>query len=176
MNNIKQIDIKNRTYYFFDDANMKNLDPNKIKIEEKSHKNILIYYIGYVTIKDLCYVKINSVNPLYLLIDKINGYIGESNGNKYLTLVPTDESKDILKKYEELWTKIGDQIRKITNNSDSYGEKHMKIKFNSDDDLPLHKTLELYNMVIIARSVFHEDSKYYPQGFLDECLYKLGQK
>ena len=60
MNSIKQIDIKNRTYYFFDDTNMKNLDPNKIKIEEKSHKNILIYYIGYVTIKDLCFTKINT--------------------------------------------------------------------------------------------------------------------
>ena len=49
----------------------------------------------------------------------------------------------------------------------------MKIKFNSDDDLPLKKTLELYNMIIIVRSVFHEGNKYYPQVFLDECLHKL---
>ena len=75
-NKIKDIDIKNRTYYFFDDIiNIKNFDPNKIKIDEKSYKNILIYYIGYMTIKDSKYVKTNSVNPLYLIINKLNGYL-----------------------------------------------------------------------------------------------------
>ena len=62
-------------------------------------------------IKSLRYAKINIVKSLYLLIDKINGYIEESNENKYLTLVPTDESKDILKTHEELWTKIRDLAR-----------------------------------------------------------------
>ena len=76
MNSVKEIYIQTRTYYFFDDLiNMKNLDPNKIKIDEKSYKNILVYYIGCVTIKNLSYVKINSVNPVDLIIDKINGYI-----------------------------------------------------------------------------------------------------
>ena len=114
MNGLKEINIKNRTYYIFDDMiNIKKLDSNKIKIDEKSYKNILICYIGYVTAKDLIYAKINSVNPLYLIIDKINGYIGKSNGNKYFTLIPTDESKHTLKKYEELWNKIRDLIRSI---------------------------------------------------------------
>ena len=49
-NKFKNIDMKNRTYYSFDD--MINLDPNKIKIDEKLYKNILIYYIGYVTVKE----------------------------------------------------------------------------------------------------------------------------
>ena len=49
----------------------------------------------------------------------------------------------------------------------------MKIKFNSNDDVPLKKILELHNMVIVVRSVFHEVNKYYPKQFLDECLYKL---
>ena len=67
-NKVKDISIKNHTYYFFDDIiNIKNFDPNNIKIDEKSYKNILIYYIGYVTIKDSKYVKFNSVNPLYLI-------------------------------------------------------------------------------------------------------------
>ena len=75
-NKFKDIDIKNHTYYFFNDIiNIKNFDPNKIKIDEKSYKTILIYYIGYVTIKDLQYVKINSVNILYLIINKVNGYL-----------------------------------------------------------------------------------------------------
>ena len=94
-NKFKDIDIKNHTYYFFDDIiNIKNFDPNKIKIDEKSYKTILIYYIGYVTIKDLQYVKINSVNILYLIINKVNGYLEESNKNKYFTLVPANESKE----------------------------------------------------------------------------------
>ena len=85
----KDIDMKNRTYYFFNNIiSINNFDPDKIKIDEKSYKNILIYYNGYVTIKDLKYVKINSVNPLYLIFSKGNGYFKEINGNKYLTQVP----------------------------------------------------------------------------------------
>ena len=62
---VKETDIKNQTYCFFDDTNnVKNFYLNNIKIDEKSYKNILIYYIGYVTIKNLKYVKIKSVNPL----------------------------------------------------------------------------------------------------------------
>ena len=65
------IDIKNRTYYFFNDMiNIKNFYPNNIKIDENSYKDILIYYIGYVTFKDLKYVKVNSVNSLYLISAK----------------------------------------------------------------------------------------------------------
>ena len=70
----------NRTYYFFDDIiNIKNFDPNNIKIDEKLYKNIFIYYIGYLTVKDLKYVKINSVNPLYLIFSKVNGNFEEIN-------------------------------------------------------------------------------------------------
>ena len=79
--------------------------------------------------------------PLNLIINKINGYIEESNENKYLKLVPTAESKDMLNKYEELWCKIRDLIKSLTYNSDNYDEKYIKIKFNSDDDLPLKKRL-----------------------------------
>ena len=61
----------------------------------------------------------------------------------------------------------------MTKNSDSYDEKYMKIKFNSDDELPLAKMIGIPCMVIVVRAVFHETNKYYPQVFLDECLYKL---
>ena len=69
-NKFRDIDIKNLTYDFFDNINIKNFDPNKI--DENSY-NILTYYIGYVTIKDLKYVKITSINPLYLFFSKVNG-------------------------------------------------------------------------------------------------------
>ena len=73
-NVFKLIDIKqNRTYYFFDDVvNIKNLDSKKVKIDEKSCQHVLIYYTGYVTIKNLNYVEINSVNPLHVITDKTN--------------------------------------------------------------------------------------------------------
>ena len=61
-------------------------------------------------------------------------------------------------------------------NSDDYDGKHMvmmKNKFNSDNDLPLIKTLELYNMITVVRSIFHEGYKYYSQVFLDQPLYEL---
>ena len=78
-----------------------------------------------------------------------------------------------MKNCEVLRSKIGDLIRSITKNSDNYDEKYIKIKFNSGDELPLNKTIEIPSMIIVVRAVFHEKNKYYPQFFLDECLYKL---
>ena len=101
------------------------------------------------------------------------GYFEESNKNKYLALVPTNKSKEIIKKYEEQWSKIRYLIRLIINNSYDYDEKCMEIKFNSDNKLPLIKTIENRNVTIILRAAFHENNKYHPQVFLDECLYEL---
>ena len=99
-----------------------------------------------MTIKDSKHVKINSANPLYLIINEANGFIEEINKNKYLTLVPTYESKGIIKTYEELWSKIRDLIRSITKNSDGLDNTYMKIKFYSDDDLPLNRTIEIHKI------------------------------
>ena len=73
----------------------------------------------------------------------------------------------------ELWDGIRNFIEKINNVSGEYGKDFMKIKFNSDDSLPLNKTRKLDNITIISRSVFEEDGKYYPQDVLDECLYEF---
>ena len=72
--------IKDLYLYFFNNIiNVKKFDPNNIKIDENWYKNILIYYIGHVTLKDLTkYVKTNSLNLLYLIINKVNGYISEN--------------------------------------------------------------------------------------------------
>ena len=71
MRNIKQINITNRTYYFFDDIiSIKDFNPSLIKTDKKSYKNIGIYYIGYITMNDSDHVKITSVNPLYLIMVK----------------------------------------------------------------------------------------------------------
>ena len=93
--------------------NIKNLGPNKIKIDEKSYKSIIIYYIVNVTDNNLIYIKFSSVNPLYIIIHKINRYI-KYNGNKYLTLVPTDQTKEALGKYKELYTRVRDLVKSKT--------------------------------------------------------------
>ena len=139
---VKDISMKSHIYYFFDDIiNIKEFDPNNIKLDENSYKNILIYYIAYVTIKDSKYVKINSVNPLYLMFNKMNGYFEEINGNNYLTLFATNDSKDRIKNYEELCIKITDLITLVTKKADDYDEKFIKIKLDSDDTSPLNKTI-----------------------------------
>ena len=94
--NVKDINIKNRVYYFSNDIiNINDFEPNDIRIGKNCYKNILIYYIGYVTIKK--YLKIYSVNPVYLVFDKVNRYFNEIMGNNYLTLVSTNKIKEKIK-------------------------------------------------------------------------------
>ena len=124
---VKDIDIKSHTYYYFNDIiKIKNFDPNNIKIDKKSYKNILIYYIGYMTTKNSTYVKIYSVNPLYLIFSNVNEYFEKINKSKYLTLVPGDESKEKIKKCKEPWSNIRDLIRSTTKNSGDFDEKYRK--------------------------------------------------
>ena len=97
MGEIKQINIKIRTY-FYDIIDLKDFDAKLLKIDKKSCKNIDIYYIGYITIKKIDdYESIYSVNPLYLRIGHASGYIEEKNGNKYLIFDSVNENKEVLK-------------------------------------------------------------------------------
>ena len=84
------------------------------------------------------------------------------------------KNKEVLEKYANLWDKIKYHIQTINSNkSGEYEKDYMRIKFNSADDIPLNKTRKLHMLTIIVRSVFEEDGKYYPQVFLDECLYEV---
>ena len=106
MLNIKQINIKNHIYYFFTDmSNIKYFDYNFLKIDKTSCKNIDIYNIGYIWWKKSFddYENINSVNQLYLIIGKADGYIEENNGNIYLVFTSTDGNKKVLAKFTKLW-------------------------------------------------------------------------
>ena len=119
------------------------------------------------------YENIYSVNPSYLIIDRASGYIEEKRVNKYFIFDSTDENKELLKKYNDVWNGIKNEIKAINGGKENHYEKdYVKIKFNSDDDLPLNKTLKLHNMTITIRSVF-EGGKLYPQVFLDDTLYEL---
>ena len=167
MGNIKQINIKNRTYYFHTDIiNIEEFNSSLLKIDKKSYKDIDIYYIGYITIKKIGdYENIYNVNPLYLIIGKVDRHIEENNGNKYLVfdstelrskeLHPTDENKEVLKKYTELWDGIKNATETINGGKkDEYNKEFMKIKFNKDNNLPLNKPLKLHLLTIIVRCIF----------------------
>ena len=119
-----------------------------LKIDKKSYKDISIYNIGYITIKkiDDC-ENIYSINPLYLLINHSNDSTGEN--------------KKLLKKYNDVWSRIRNKIKEMRSGECDYEKDYMKIKFNSDDNLPL----KFNNMTITIRSVFEEDGKLYSQVF-----------
>ena len=92
----------------------KNFDAKLLKIDKKDYKDIDIYYIGYVTVKKIANCNnINSVNPLYLMINEMIGHFEEKNENKYLVLDDVDESKEVFNKYEEVWEGIQREIETI---------------------------------------------------------------
>ena len=104
MGEVKQVNIKNRTYYFYNKIDLKDFDARLLKVNKKSYKSINIYYIGYITILKIDdYESIYSVNPLYLRINHASGYIEEKNENRYLIFDSVDENKEVLQKYGDVW-------------------------------------------------------------------------
>ena len=99
MGEVKQINIKNRTYYFYNDRiDLKDFDAKLLQIDKKDYKEIDTYYIDFVTVKKIVNCNnINSVNLVYLMIDEMTGHLEEKNENKYLVLDDVDESKDVPK-------------------------------------------------------------------------------
>ena len=168
-----QLNIKNRTIYFYNDLiNLKIFDPRLLKLDKKSSLDISIYYIGYVTKKPK--YNINSVNPRFLLISELDRFIEENQGSKYLNISLKFNNNDVLVKFAEVWRGIKDQIKKINNGLvGEYAKDCMKIKFDSDDNLPLNKIIKFRVLTIIIRNIFGKDGKHYPQIFLDDCLYEI---
>ena len=103
---VKQLDIKNGTYYFYNDIiDIKKFNSNLLEIDKRSYKDIGIYNIVYITIKKIDdYENIYSVNPLYLIIAHASRYIEEKGVNKYLISDFTDEKKELLKKHNDAWS------------------------------------------------------------------------
>ena len=89
-------------------------------------------------------------------------YIEEKNANKYLIFDSTNENKELLKKYDNVFGGIRGKIKEVTSGDLNYEKNYMKIKFNSDDDSLLNKPLKFHLMTITIRSVFKEDGKFYP--------------
>ena len=169
MGEVKELNIKNWTYYYFNDiTDIKDFQSNLLKIDKKQYKDTDIYYIGYITIKKIGDCKnIHSVNPLYLIIYSATRYFKKKNGEKYLILDSTE-------KYDEVFSGIKKEIEMINGGKELIFEKdYTEIRVNTDDDVPLNKQLKFPTLTIIIRCVFQEGEKLYPQIYLDECLYQL---
>ena len=106
-------------------------------------------------------------------INNGNRYIEKKDSNRYLVFDLTDKNKELLKKYSDVFNGIMSKIREIDDDWLEYSKDYMKIRFTSDNNFPLNKTLKFYNMTVTIRCVFSEDNKFYPQVFLDEALFSL---
>ena len=175
MGSTKEINIKERTCYFYNDIiDLKTFDSKNLKLDKKTYKNLDIYNIGYVTIKKTGYgYDVNSLNPLYLRINNASGYIKEINKDKYLIFDDTDKNKELLEKYDHVFSGIMSKIKKIDDDWLEYTKGYKEIKFNSNDNLPLNKQLKFHTITVTIRCVFSEDNTLYQQVFLDEVLYSL---
>ena len=130
-----------------------------------------IYYIGYITKKPQS--NVNSLNPLYLVINKIKEYFEKVDGDKYLII--SSENGDIIQKYQEFFDGIKEIIKNINDYSYpiKYDENYMKVKFNTNDNIILNKIIYFSTITITIKSVTQKDGKYYPQLFLGDCLYEV---
>ena len=154
MGEVEQINIKNRFYYFYNDmVNIKDFNARFLKILIFNHTKTLAFTtLGILQRKKIDdYENIYSVNPLHLIIANAIGYIEEKGVNKYFFFDSTDENKELLKKYSDVWNGIKNKIKEVNDSEYDYEKDYMKIKFNSDDNLPLNKPLKFHNMTITIR-------------------------
>ena len=169
MRETKELNIKNRTYYFWNDIiDIRNFQSNLLKIDKKPYKDFDIYYVGYITIKKFgdC-ENIYSVNPLYLTIYSATGYFKEKNGEKHLIL-------DLIDKYEEVFSRTKSEIDTINGGEKMYYETtYARIRVNTDDDITMNKQIKFPSLTIVIRCVFQSDKKLCPQVYSDEYLYEL---
>ena len=114
------------------------------------------------------YIEEKRLNPLYLNIDHASGYNKEKDINKYLVF--DSKNKELLKIYNDVWNGIKSKIKEVDDSEFDYEKDYMEIKFNSDDNLPLNKPQKFHLMTITIRPVFEEDGKLCPQLFLDDAL------
>ena len=148
--------------------NVLNFEAINLKLDKKTWKDNDIYFIGYVD-KNPDW-NVNSINPLYLIINRLYGSISEKNGNKFLTI---DKGDSTLKTYDQVFSGIKHHIKKIDDSEVDYNADYDKIKFLSEDFLPLNKLIYFPTLTVVMRSVFKQNGVFYPQVYLDDCLYQI---
>ena len=160
---IRQLNIEGKTYHFYNDLiDIKNFNINNIKLDKKGVLGNDVYYIGYITSKPRW--NVNSVNPLYLMTNRIKGHFEEVDEDKYLII--SSENVDTMQIYQKVFDVIKEVLKKINDYS-------QPIKYDTDDNIPINKIIYFPTITIIIRSVTKKDDKYYPQLFLDDSFYEV---
>ena len=174
MGEIKQINIKNRTYFFYNDIiDLDEFDGSKIKVDKNFFNDIGIYYLGYEYKKKITeYNVTNSVNPLYLNIKDMKGKFKKRKVDNVRYIIIFGYA-DVLRKFVNIWKSIRVKIEENTGGIVQYDKDCMKIKFESNDSLPIDNIVNMHQVTIIIRSVFAQNGKIYRQLFLDDALYEL---
>ena len=168
----KEINIKNRIYYFYND--IIDLDEfheskSKIKVDTKDFNDIDIYYLGYEYKKEIteCNV-IKSVNPLYLRIVDIKGQFEKGKDDAWYLVI--SDKDDVYKKLVDIFESIKNEITEKTWDALECDKDYMK--FESNNIFPTDKDVNIHLATIVIRAIFAKDGKYYPQLCLDDGLYK----
>ena len=171
METTKEINMKNRSYYFYNDIiNLDEPDESKIKAEKKDFNGIDTYYLDYENKKKISECNVmNSVNPLYLRIININGQFEKGKDDAWYLVI---SDKDAYKKLVDIFENIKNKSTEKTWDVVEYDKDYMKIKFESNNIFPIDKDVNIYTATIIIRAIFAKDGKYYPQLFLDDGLYE----
>ena len=170
---IKLLEIKNKTSYNWDDiVYIDDFNVNSLEIiKRESRIGTNIYYIGYVLNPDYDY---NTINPLYFVINRLIGDIEEieRSSDKYLVVSKNVRNKNINSVLDTIWGSIENKIEDIINpNIKIKDYDKFRFRFNSDIDLPLDTTIESRSLVINVSCVIEKDNEYYPEIYLNECLY-----
>ena len=172
--NIESLKIKPKTNYNWDDiVYINDFDLNLLEIiKRESRIGANLYYIGYVLNP---YYDDNTIKPLYFVINRLIGYIEEMKGSsdKYLVVAKSVRNNKIIHSFDKTWKLIEN---KITSNSSinisiNKIKYYDKLRFSSDIDLPLDTLIEFRSLIINVSCVIEKDNKYYPEIYLDECLY-----
>ena len=172
MKKIKQINIKNRTYYFYNDIiDIDQFDESKIKVDKKDFNGIDIYYLGYEHKKKISECNaINSVNSLYLRIVDMKGQFEKGKDDAWYLIISYKD--DVYEKLTNIFESIKNKITEKTWDVVEYDKDYMKIKFESNNIFPVGKNVNIHLATLIIRAIFAQDGKYYPQLFLDDGLYE----
>ena len=172
MGTTKEINIKNRTYYFHNDIiDLDEFDESKIKVDKKDFNDIDIYYPGYEYKKKIteCNV-IRSVNPLYLRIVDIKGQFKKGKDDAWYLVI--SDNDNVHKKLVDIFKSIKNKITEKAWDALEYDKDYMKKNFESNNIFATDKDVNIQLATIVIRAIFAKDGKYYPQLFLDGGLYK----
>ena len=167
MGTTKEINIKNRTCYYYNDIiDLDEFDESKIKVDKKDFNSIDIYYLAYEYKKKIteCNI-IRSGNPLYLRIVDIKGQFEKGKDDAWYLVISNKD--DFYKKLVDIFESIKNKIIEKT-----WDKDYLKIKFESNNIFPTDKDVNIHLATILIRAIFAKDGKYYPQLFLDGGLYK----